>query len=80
MTQTPKNPDQRRLGHKRFRFLSIVGSLFSSPPKKARRTQNGHPCSCKRRRRRHPVTDCNVQFAAASSASNAGTTRQGATR
>ena len=42
MTQTPKNPTNGDWA--RFRF-SIVGSLFSSPP--ARRTQNGHPRSCR---------------------------------
>ena len=42
MTRTPKNPTNGDWA--RFRF-SIVGSLFSSPP--ARRTQTGHPRSCR---------------------------------
>jgi putative transposase len=61
MTQTPKNPTNGDWA--RFRF-SIVGSLFSSPP--ARGELKTAIRALAEKTWRHPVTDCNVQFAASS--------------
>jgi putative transposase len=61
MTQTPKNPTNGDWA--RFRF-SIVGSLFSSPP--ARGELKTAIRALAEKTWRHPVTDCNVQFAVSS--------------
>jgi putative transposase len=61
MTQTPQNPTNGDWA--RFRF-SIVGSLFSSPP--VRGELKTAIRALAQKTWRHPVTDCNVQFAASS--------------
>jgi hypothetical protein len=61
MTQTPKNPTNGDWA--RFRF-SIVGSLFSSPP--ARGELKTAIRALAEKTWRHPVSNCNVRFAASS--------------
>ena len=60
MTRTPKSPTDGDWA--RFRF-SVVGPLFSSPP--ARGELKTAIRALAEMTWRHPVSECNVQFAAA---------------